>query len=553
MSAQPGASEPSGREAAPELPSSFDPNAGPLRHWKRDILSGFLVFLIALPLSLGIAMASSFPPVAGVLTAMVGGLVVTWLGSARLTIKGPAAGLVVIALGAVVELGDGDISMGYRRALAVGVMAAVVQIVLAVARAGTLGSLMPPAVVHGMLAAIGVIIVSKQIHIAVGVNPHGKEPLHLLAEIPQSLAEANPEVALIGGVGLLLLIALGFAPFTWARKIPAPLVVLLIAVPLGLWFDFEHQHHYLFNGHDYEVGPTFLVNLPESLSSAIVFPDFSVAFSGPSLKYVVMFALVGSVESLLSVAAVDALDPEKRASDANKDLLATGVGNLVCAFIGGLPMISEIVRSKANIDNGAKTKLANFSHGAFLFLAVALIPGVIHEIPLAALAAMLVYTGLRLAAPAEFLHVYKIGREQLGLFVATLVVTLATDLLIGVAAGLALKVALHFMRGLSGRHLFKLQLSETTEGDTLHLGVKGAAVFTNFLPLMRRLKAPGEGIKKVVIDFEGTALVDHTVQERIDLISQEWSGCELEITGLHDHQCSSPHPMSARWRSAEEA
>ncbi|MGB0958275.1 MAG: SulP family inorganic anion transporter, partial [Litorivicinus sp.] len=215
----------------------------------------------------------------------------------------------------------------------------------------------------------------------------------------------------------------------------------------GLAFDLPHAHSYDFwNGH-YDVGPEFLVALPGSLLDAIAFPDFSVVFSAASFKYVVMFALVGTIESTLSVIAIDSMDPAKRASNLNKDLLGAGVGNLVSASIGGLPMISEIVRSKANIDAGARSSVSNFTHGLLLLVFVAAAPGLLQTIPLAALGAMLVYTGARLAAPSEFIHARQLGMDQLWLFLTTLIVTLATDLLIGVAVGLILKVVLHVARG----------------------------------------------------------------------------------------------------------
>jgi len=347
----------------------------PGKFQKADLRAGFLVFLIALPLCLGIAMASSFPPVAGILSAIVGGLVATFIGSAPLTIKGPAAGLIVIAIGAVQDLGQGDVVLGYQRALAVGVLAAVIQILLSFVRAATVGIAMSPSVVHGMLAAIGIIIISKQAHTVLGVTPEGKEPLHLLAEIPESVMHANPEIVALGLVALLILFAWPLIRTRWAKAIPGPVVVLAVTVPLALIFDLGHQHNYSLLSHSYHVGPEFLVTLPGSLLDAVTFPDFSVAFSATSLKYVVMFALVGTIESTLSVIAVDSLDPEKRPSGLNMDLFATGAGNLVSAAIGGLPMISEIVRSKANVDAGARSGWANFSHATFLLLFVALAPG----------------------------------------------------------------------------------------------------------------------------------------------------------------------------------
>lgn len=509
--------------------------------------SGFLVFLIALPLCLGIALASGFPPVAGVLTAIVGGLVCTHLGSAELTIKGPAAGLIVIALGAVQELGGGDPVLGYRRALAVGVLAAVVQIGFAIFRSGRFASIMPPAVVHGMLAAIGVIIIAKQLPIVLGVvGAHG-EPLEMLLEVPHYLVQENPEVMLIGAVAILTLAMFPLSPWKPLKRIPAPLAVLLITVPMAVYFNFSNEHGYDIGTHHYTVGPAYLVQLPGSLLSAITFPDFSMVFSFASMKYVVMFALVGTVESLLSVIAVDAMDPEHRTSNLDRDLLVTGFGNLLAASIGGLPMISEIVRSKANIDAGATSRWSNFFHGAFLLMFVALVPGLLKMIPLAALAAMLVVTGARLASPNEFLHVWHIGKDQFALFLTTFIVTLTTDLLLGVAAGILLKLALHMWRVGDLRSLFQVPATLHVEGTTLHVEVHGPLAFTNLLRLTGQIdKARTEAIRVVRIDFANASLVDHTTQQRLRASAQEWPNTELELVGLEGLLAISPHPHSLR-------
>ncbi|HHH27725.1 MAG TPA: SulP family inorganic anion transporter [Polyangiaceae bacterium] len=516
---------------------------------KRDLIAGFLVFLIALPLCMGIALASGFPPVAGIITAIVGGLVVNFLGSAQLTIKGPAAGLIVVAIGAVNELGQGDATLGYRRALAVGILAALVQIALALLRLARVGVAMPPSVVHGMLAAIGVIIVSKQVHAVFGVTPTVSEPLDLLREVPGSVLHENPEIALIGIVSLVILFGVPMMRHSWVRRIPAPMLVLAVTVPLGLLFDLDHEHHYRFAGNEYAVGPQYLVSLPGALVDAIAFPDFSVVFSGTSLKYVVMYALVGSIESTLSVVAVDQLDPAKRASDLNRDLLVVGIGNLISAAIGGLPMISEIVRSKANIDAGATSRWANFFHGGFLLLSVALIPGILHYIPLAALAAMLVYTGVRLAAPRELSHSLTLGADQLFIFVSTLMVTLLTDLLVGVGVGLVLKVLLHMGRGLPWKNLFRAEAEVRRAEDELRIVLHGSATFLTFLRLQPHLQSIPADVERVVIDFGDVRLVDHTFLERLHGMSEEWTA-ELLLESMDRFQSASEHPRSARWRRA---
>jgi MFS superfamily sulfate permease-like transporter len=516
-----------------------------------DLKSGFFVFLIALPLCLGIALASGFPPIAGVITAIVGGVVVTHLGSAGLTIKGPAAGLIVIAIGCVTELGQGDPVAGYKRALAVGVIAALIQIVFSFFRVASAGIAMSPSVVHGMLAAIGVIIISKQSHVLLGVTPTAKEPLELLAELPHSLMNLNPEIALIGGLSLLVMFGLPLLPFAWTKKLPAPLFVLALAVPFGLLFDLAHTHVYRFWGETFQIGPSALVTLPGSILDAIVFPDFSQITSTTSLKYVAMFALVGTIESTLTVLAVDSMDPRRQASDLNRDLFALGVGNLVAASIGGLPMISEVVRSKANVDSGARSGWANFFHGALLLIAVALAPGLLHHIPLAALAALLVFTGTRLASPRELGHAWKVGPDQLAIFTTTLLVTLATDLLVGVGAGLALKILLHWIRGAAPTTLLSARIDRDASGPELRLTLRGAAAFPSLLKLRAEFDQLDPSIESVIVDLSQVRLVDHTFLNRLESMAAELSTATLVIEGLETMHASSSHPLAVRRRVVE--
>jgi MFS superfamily sulfate permease-like transporter len=551
---------------APHQPDSAinGPSLG--QRLRNDATAGFLVFLIALPLCLAIAKASGFPEIAGVFTAIVGGLITPWLSNSQLTIKGPAAGLIVIVLGAVTDFGftptpqtaaevAGNLA-AYKMALAVGVAAAVVQILLGLFRAGVLGDFFPSSAVHGLLAAIGVIIIAKQVPVALGVTPHGKEPLELLAEIPKHVVHLNPEIAGIGLVSLLILFLYPLIKNPILRRMPAPMVVLAVAVPLGLYFDLAREHGYSMLGHHYTVNNKFLVSVPASLASAITLPDFSV-FAQPALmwkamQWVFMFAVIGSLESLLSAKAVDILDHERRKTDLNRDLFAVGAANLVSSFIGGLPMISEIVRSRANIDSGAKSKFANLFHGLFLLLAVALAAGAIRMIPLAALAAMLVYTGFRLAHPREFLHVYKIGREQLVVFVGTMIAVLATDLLIGIAIGIAIKVLIQFINGVPLWSLLRPN-TEVRQIDerTWLIAPQDSAVFLNWLPIRNKIERYGLAQNmNIVVDLSQTRMVDHTVMEKLHQLEREFEerGIALAIVGLDEHVSLSVHPAAARLR-----
>lgn len=527
---------------------------GLAQNWKSDLTSGFLVFLIALPLCLGISMASGFPPVAGIFTAIIGGVVVSFFGGSNLTIKGPAAGLIVIALGAVQELGQGDAMLGYKLALATIVVAGVVQILFGLIRSGVLADFFPSAAVHGMLAAIGIIIGVKQIFTLMGVKPQGKETLELFAELPRAFQEMNPEIALIGIISLIILFTLPQIKNKYVKRIPAPLIVILVAIPLGRLFDLEHEHSYLFlDSHQYTIGPKFLVTLPASLMSAVTSPDFSQILSGTSIKFIIMFALVGSLESLLSSKAIDSLDPYKRKSNMNRDLIGVGVGNTLAGMVGGLPMISEIVRSSANINNGAKTWWSNVFHGLFLLLFVAFLPFVIHQIPLSALAGMLIFTGYRLASPKEFFKTYKIGREQLLIFAVTIVVTLSTDLLVGIGVGILTKFIMHFINGLPLKYIFKpmFTVTENDEVDEFTVDVFHSAVFSNYIKLKKSLDALPRG-KKIILDFSNSYLVDHTVMENLHQYAHDYEheGGQFEIQGLDHLKAFSQHELAARKKPA---
>jgi len=528
---------------------------------RADVISGLLVFLIALPLCLAISLASGCPATAGVFTAIVGGLVAPWISNSALTIKGPAAGLIVIVLGCIVEFGGGpdassDASMNaYRLMLGVAVAAGALQIGLALLRSGILSELFPLTVVHGMLAAIGVIIMSKQTHLMLGVKPLAKEPLELIAEIPRSMWNLNPEIALIGTSSLLVLFGWQMIKNPTIRRIPAQLIVVLLGIPLAYYFDLDHTHTYTFAGYSYEVGQQFLVNIPGSIAQAITTPDFSGLSTMTGWKWVMMFMMIGTLESLLSAKAVDLLDPLRRKSDLNKDLLAVGVGNTLCAFIGGIPMISEIVRSKANIDNGAKSRFANMFHAIFLLQFVALLPGLIHRIPLATLAAMLTFTGFRLAHPREFLHMYKVGPEQLIIFCSTLIGVLATDLLIGVAIGIAVKLAIHFWNGVSMRSLVSpgLEIDEPDEFTT-RIRVRNAAVFSTWITLRKQILAI-DTERTVILDLSPTTFVDHTVMEKLHELQEDFhhEGRYLLVIGLKEHLMLSSHPKSARKKPSSSA
>jgi MFS superfamily sulfate permease-like transporter len=352
--------------------------------------------------------------------------------------------------------------------------------------------------------------------------------------------------------------------FTWPiigrrlgplRFVPAPMVVLLATVPMGMAFDLLHAHSFTLQGHKYQLGEQYLVSMPDrvfGMFDEITFPEFSALREPRAWKWVFMFFVIGSLESLLSAKAIDLIDPWKRKTNLNRDVAAIGVANLACALVGGLPMISEIVRSKANIDNGARTRFADLWHGVFLLACVALIPTILHRIPLAALASMLVYTGYRLAHPSEFVHVYHVGREQLVVFVTTLIAVLATDLLIGIAIGIGVKLVIHVLNGVPLGSLIKPYLEVTdVDANTCKIVAHQSAVFTNWIPFRREIENLGLiQHKNVIVDLSDTKLVDHSVMDKLMAMQRDFAqqGLSLDITGLDTHQQLSRHEHAARKR-----
>ncbi len=511
-------------------------------NWKIDSLSGFLVFLLALPLSLGIAKASEFPPAMGVLTAMIGGLFVSFFAGSRLTIKGPAAGLITICAGAVTELGGG--AQGWHLALGVIVVASLLQVCFGFLKFGSLSDFFPHSAVHGMLAAIGLIIFSKQIHVLLGIDPatlKGLEPIELFERIPDSIMHEDPRVTMVGIISLIIIFGMPLLKVRLFKKVPAPMMVLLVTIPLAWIMDFKHTE------------PAFdMVKIGNFWETVGFNADFSAIGSMVFWKYVLMFLFVNSLESLLTVKAIDSLDPWKRISNPNKDLVAVGAGNTLSGLLGGLPMISEVARSSANISFGGRTRWSNFFHGLFLLVAMVLFIPVIEMIPNTALAALLIAVGYRLASPNEFFRTYKIGAEQLVVFVTTIIVTVATDLLIGVGAGILMKFFFHIINGAPIRSLFKARYDLHEYNDFYKIKVMDAAIFSNLIGyknLFRRLK-PG---KKVTLNFSEARIVDHSFLEALHHFEEEYmhTGGDVKVQGFDNFKASSNHPLATRRFDAE--
>lgn len=516
-----------------------------------EMLSGFLVFMLALPLSLGIAGASDFPPIYGLMTAMIGGLIVSFFAGSVLTIKGPAAGLIVIVAGSVAELGHGDNATGWGMTLGAIVVAGVIQVGFGLVKLGKLSDFFPLSAVHGMLAAIGIIIISKQLHFLVGMNPmthEGKpmvEPVDLLFELKHTFAHffEFKEVAIIGLVSLVIVFGWPMLPFKALKKVPSAIIVLAVAIPMSMAMG---VHNIPANEATGAKAFSPMLDFKEGLFDIM---KVHVSFNGVHqtvtfIKYVIMFALVGSLEALLTVKAIDMQDPWKRRSNTNKDLMAVGFGNIIAGIFGGLPMISEVARSSANVANGGKTRWANFFHGMFILVFLVFAVSFSNLIPKSALAAMLIGVGWKLAHPREFGYMAKIGMDQIAIFCVTIVVTLFTDLLIGIGVGILLKFVIHLVNGAPFSSLFRLKVD--VEDNTIT--VRGALLFSNWIAMKKRILS-FEYTDDVILDVTDCKLIDHTVVESLYHIKDDFTveGGSLEIIGIDEFRpvFGSRHQLAA--------
>ncbi len=500
---------------------------------KVDLSAGFSVALVALPLSIGIALASGAPASAGLIAAIVGGLVGSWLGGCQVTINGPAAGLIVIVLDAILELGHGDNLAGFRGMLAASVVAGFLQILFGALKLGRKGTAFPVSVIHGMMAAIGLIILAKQTHLLLGHVPHAKNPIMLFAELPEAVLDIKPLNFLVGVFSLLILVLWPRIDNPVTKRLPAPLVAVVIGSGLAAFLGFEEKA---------------LLSIPADLGSWVITPDFSVMSTFAGWKASLSLAMVASLETVLSAAAVDKIDPQRRSSDLDRDLFSKGVCNMLSASVGGLPMIAEIVRSSANVTYGARTWLSNFTHGAVILSAVILFPTTLTRIPLAALAAILVLVGSRLGSPKHFLHAKKVGLDNLSGFVVTLVMTLAVDLLVGIFAGAVVQFLVELWLGLKLKDITSAEYETSVANKTTVFSVKSALTFSNFLGIKEKiasLRRDGTDVKIELLECE---YIDHSVMDQIEELKHDFerNHLHLDVELSEKHRALGSDPLSAK-------
>jgi len=488
-------------------------NKSILSNLKTDLPAGIVVFLVALPLCLGIALASGAPFFSGMIAGIVGGLVVASISNSQLSVSGPAAGLAAIVLVSIQQLGSFNIFL-----LAV-VLAGVIQVVLGFLKAGSISNYFPSNVIKGMLTAIGILIILKQIPHAFGYDADIEGNLDFMqangentfTALLHPLQHINAGAMLISVVALAILI-LWEKPFIKNKIgfIPGGLVAVIVSIAINEFFLQTNSSLAI-------IEKSHMVNVPIANSfndflGFFTFPDFSQITNVQVLTIAATIAVVASIETLLSIEAVDNIDPKKRVSSTNLELKAQGIGNIISSLLGGLPMTSVVVRTSANNDAGAKSKMSAIIHGVLLLISVLAIPVILNKIPLATLAAVLLLVGYKLAKPSVFKHFWEKGKYQFVPFIATFAAVVFTDLLKGVALGMIISI-IFILKG-NMKRAYNFRKEEYKDGDIIHIDLAQEVSFLNKASIKNTLASIPEN-SKVIINAADTVYIAHDVQDLI--------------------------------------
>ena len=514
---------------------------GFVENFQSDLIAAISVSLIALPLSLGIALAAGAPAMSGILSAVVGGVVTTFFRGGHISINGPAKGVIAVILLGITLMDDGS-GQAFNYVLGAIVVSGAIQTLLGLLKLGRLADIFHSSVILGILAAIGIIIFAKQIHVALGTHSESSNIVQNLIDAVLLIPEANPFVVLISLTGLIILLFHSKISFRLFQFFPAPIWVIALSIPFVYLFNFFDAQTLTFFGKSYDVGPSLLLEIPENIMDSILFPNFSMINTIEFWTTVFSLLIITSIESLAIAKAVDKIDPYKRKTDLNKDLTGIGLSTVAAGFIGGLPIIAVIIRSTVNIHNGAKTKWSNLYQGILLLVLIVVLGPLMRQVPLCAFAILLVFTGFKLASPGVFKQVYDHGPEQLIFFIFTMVLTLYTNLLVGLVGGLSLALATHMLLAkLPISQFFKMvynsgsDLSQIAE-DRYELKIKGIANFLSIPRIDKLIKKIPDGVD-VRVDLTDTKLVGITFMDYIvDYLKiQKTLGGNVVLEGLGSH------------------
>ncbi|MEZ4687411.1 MAG: SulP family inorganic anion transporter [Bacteroidia bacterium] len=511
------------------------------------MIAAVSVALIALPLSLGIALAAGAPPMAGVISAIIGGVVTTMYRGGHISVNGPAKGVIAVILLGITMMDDGS-GRAFNYVLAAVVISGALQVILGLLKLGRFADIFHSSVILGLLAAIGIIIFAKQIHVALGTHSESHSIVQNLLDAVKQLPNANPFVVIISLTGLLLLLFHSKISYKLFHILPTPMWVVALSVPFAYAFNFFDSHSLNFLGKSFQLGPELLLDIPDNIMESIMHPDFSKIDTLPFWLTVISILMITSIESLAIAKAVDKIDPYKRKTDLDKDLTGIGLATMTAGLLGGLPVIAVIIRSTVNVHNGAKTKWSNMYQGLLLLLFIVVLSPVLQQVPLCAFAILLVYTGFKLASPKVFKQVYSQGIEQLIFFTATMVLTLFTNLLVGLFGGLFLAIVVHLLLArVPVQHFFKLIFNPGSNlllkpDGSYELRIRGIANFLGLLSINNLVSQIPAGAK-ATIDLSETRLVGFTVLEDLYDFQKvhENSGGKIVINGLEKHISSSSH------------
>ena len=520
---------------------------GLTENWQSDLIAAISVALIALPLSLGIALAAGAPAMSGIFSAVVGGIVTTLYRGGHISVNGPAKGVIGVILLGIALMDDGS-GQAFNYVLAAVVVSGAIQMLLGILKLGRLAEVFHSSVIHGILAAIGIIIFAKQIHVAMGTYSDSPSIIQNLIDAVLYLPQANPFVILISLTGLFLLLLHSKISYRFFHFLPAPMWVIALSIPFAYLFNFFDQQTLSFLGKTYEIGPHLLLDIPDNIMDSIMHPNFNKVNTIEFWTTVFSMLIITSIESLAIAKAVDKIDPYKRKTDLNKDLTGIGLSTMVAGLIGGLPIIAVIIRSTVNIHNGAKTKWSNMYQGILLLLFIVALSPIMRKVPLSAFAILLVYTGFKLASPAVFKKAYNQGIEQLIFFTGTMILTIYTNLLIGLLGGLLLALVTHMLLArLSISQFFKMVYKSRTKlvklkDGSFDLKIRGIANFLGILKVDNLITQIPSGAN-VNIDLSETRLVGITYMDYLVefLKSQRDSGGRVFITGLDSHVSSTTY------------
>ncbi|MCC7401553.1 MAG: SulP family inorganic anion transporter [Chitinophagaceae bacterium] len=503
---------------------------------KHDLPAGISVFFVALPLCLGIALASGAPLYAGIFSGVIGGLVISLISGSPLSVSGPAAGLTTVVSSYIISMGD------YRIFLLSVLIAGFFQLVLGIFKLGTIANYFPSAVIKGMLAAIGIMLIAKQIPVGLGYDQPDFWSSGFLSVFKEKHLSSyfdffnkhTARGAIIITVFSILVMAI------WQKLVPkklsifpAPLMVVLAAVLINLVFLKFTENSSLKH--------TQLVQIPGNIFNEFTFPDFSKLFSAPEIwKAGIIIGMLASLETLLCTEAIDKLDKHNRITPVNRELVAQGIGNMACGLLGAIPVTAVIVRGSANVDAGARTKMSSFTHGVFLLLTVSLVPFLLNKIPYAALAAILIITGYNLTKPKLYRNMWSLGWKQFLPFIFTIVVILVTDLLIGVSIGLL--VSIYFIIRNNFKAEYKIQKRKQHETELFLIKLNSNVTFLNKVKLKESLdKIPEYSV--LTIDGSECNFIDYDILEIISEFDRKAHDrhIELHLNGIQKVNVSAIH------------